>query len=121
MRTNKRVLVVDDDRSLRELLMMAIEAEGYDVAGARDGLEALDKVAAWSPRLILLDLMMPRLDGAGFAAELERRGLRPTIPILVMSANLGMRHVCAQLRAEGCVAKPFELGQVLEEVAHMAA
>jgi two-component system, chemotaxis family, chemotaxis protein CheY len=120
-RVTKTLLVVDDDPDLRAVLGEALESEGYAVALAADGLEAIRKINGLRPALILLDIMMPRMDGFAFAEELERRGLRSEMPILVLSAGGRAERAAERIGAEGYVAKPFELGQLLDEVSRLAA
>lgn len=113
---NRPILVVDDDAGLREILELALQSEGYTVRVARDGLEGLAFVGEQVPGLVLLDWMMPRLDGPGFAAELARRGLRPGLPILLLTAANAAGERAAQIQADGVLAKPFELPDLLGEV-----
>jgi two-component system response regulator MprA len=113
------VLLVDDDPGIRGALGALLEDEGYRVVEACDGLEALDRVEADRPSLILLDLMMPRLDGYGFTRELRRRGLSPAIPIVVITADgLGCQKV-APLEVEACMSKPFEIDDLLDTVSRL--
>src|SRR5438445_9922061 len=81
------ILVVDDDPSIRHLLRLALRGEDYEVALARDGVEALAKVGEAVPALILLDLNMPQMDGATFLSELRHRGLCFGTPVIVLSAG----------------------------------
>jgi OmpR family response regulator RpaB len=111
--------VIDDDPQVRGLLQLTLEQAGYGVTTACDGQDAIERLSFSRPSLVLLDLMMPRLDGFGFTAELERRGLRPAVPILVVSATDRAGEKAAQLRAEGYVAKPFDLTHLLSEVARL--
>src|SRR5947209_16860309 len=73
------ILIVDDDEAIRQTLAELLEEEGYQVATAADGLEALAQVVAAPPALILLDISMPRMDGFDFARELSERRLRDSI------------------------------------------
>jgi CheY-like chemotaxis protein len=114
------VLVVDDDEPLREVIVDALRGEGYRVVAACDGLEALERLEGEAPALILLDWMMPRLDGAGFATELRRR-LDRDIPIVVMTAGGAARSHAARIGAVGYLNKPFELAVLLDQVAHHVA
>jgi CheY-like chemotaxis protein len=114
------ILVVDDDPGLREILELALYSEGYSVLVARDGLEALATIEDELPSLVLLDWMMPRLDGPGFARELDRRGLRGRVPILLLTAANGAEERAAQISAESVLAKPFELPDLLGEVDRLA-
>ena len=81
------VLVVDDDLGLRETLRALLELEGYEVALAGDGLDALRALEGLSPDAILLDLMMPRMNGEEFVQELSRRGRQAEFPIIILSAD----------------------------------
>jgi two-component system response regulator MprA len=114
------VLVVEDDAGLQETLQAVLTLEGYEVIIAGDGLDALAKVDRHRPALVVLDLMMPRLDGFGFVAALEQRGLRPGLPILILTADGRAPQKARQLRAEGCLTKPFDLDLLLGEVARLA-
>jgi CheY-like chemotaxis protein len=82
-----RALVVDDDEDCRRLARQVLESEGWSVIEARDGREGLERVATTPPDLIILDLMMPELDGFHFAEELGRDASRRAIPILVVTAR----------------------------------
>jgi CheY-like chemotaxis protein len=80
-----RVLVVNDDARLAETVSALLSSEGYDTRVAPDGLAAIDALAGWPADLVLLDLIMPHLDGWGF---LRRRALEPALsrfPVLVWS------------------------------------
>src|SRR5438067_1097627 len=81
------VLVVDDDGPARELLRRALERDGRAVVEAEDGRAALERVAAERPALILLDLMMPGMDGFEFVAELRQREDWRAIPVVVITAR----------------------------------
>ena len=88
---------------------------------ARDGYEALDRVRESSPSLVVLDLMMPRLDGRGFIREAQRLGLRDQLKILVVTAASRAEEEMASLNAEGYLDKPFSLFDLLEQVERLAA
>jgi PAS domain S-box-containing protein len=111
------VLVVDDDDSLRSLIAHTLRDEGYELATASDGVEALDRIAAAPPSLILLDWMLPRLGGKEFADELRNRHPGLDVPILVMTAG-GVAHERAvSIGATGYLSKPFELDLLVDQVA----
>ena len=110
------VLIVEDDPSVRDVLQVVLDSEGYEVVLAADGFEALDRLDEGLPDLVLLDLMLPRLDGASVVAELERRGLWPGIPIVVLSAATQADRWAAGIRADGFIAKPFDIDVLLDEV-----
>src|SRR5512138_1723932 len=108
------VLVVDDERDIREAVSEVLEDEGYEVLGARDGAEALSKSRAHHPDVILLDLMMPGMNGWEFRKAQEGDPELRAIPVIVLSA-LGR---VSGLEAAEFLQKPFELDQLLTAVRH---
>ncbi len=110
------VLVVDDDPAIRDFVSIALEDEGYRVETAPNGQEALDKVRRDPPDAILLDIMMPTLDGWEFLAHWRMLSARCQAPVLVMSA-VGGRCLARQLGARDFLAKPFDLDTLLGRVA----
>jgi CheY-like chemotaxis protein len=117
---DRTVLVVEDDPELLETLEELLETEGYRVTVAKDGLDALAKLGDPLPAVILLDVMMPRMDGYAFAAELERRGLHPGIPILILTADGRAQQKAERIGAAGYLEKPFHLTDLLGQVARFA-
>jgi CheY-like chemotaxis protein len=117
---SKHVLVIDDDPGLQETLQATLESEGYEVTIAADGLDALEKLQSLTPAVIVLDLMMPRMDGYAFAHELEARGLRPSIPIMILTADSRARQKVQSVKPDAFLAKPFEITELLDEVARLA-
>jgi DNA-binding response OmpR family regulator len=109
----RRVLVVDDDPDILDALSEILEAEGYDVQRARNGREALQRLEQGLPDLVLLDLMMPVMDGWEFARSLDP-GARP--PIIVLSADRNVSAKAKEIGALGWLAKPFELSDLLAAV-----
>ena len=110
------VLVVDDDPDILEAICDVLEVEGYRVARARQGQEALERVGEERPRAILLDLMMPVMDGIAFAEALRARTGGERIPIVVISADGNPQRAVA-VGAQGFLAKPFDIDALLAEVA----
>ena len=117
-----RVLVVDDEQPLRDLMRMVLEGEGYEVETATNGAEALATAATFAPQVILLDMSMPVMDGRAFAEAYRRRGPPPPLaPIVVVTAAGDARARAEQLRAAGFIAKPFDIDQLAQRVAAVAA
>jgi two-component system OmpR family response regulator len=112
------ILVVDDDRDLRELLATLLEEEGYEVATANDGRSALEEVRRHRPTLILLDMKMPVMDGWHFCANLREAGVPPPIVVITAAANAEGR--AAEVGADGWLSRPFELDALLTLVHHFA-
>ena len=108
------ILVVDDDPNILDVVSELLDMEGYRVATANNGAEALLFVEKQEPSLVLLDMRMPVLDGWGFAKELKARGV--TLPILVMTAAQNARIWAEEIGAQGFVAKPFEVPALLDAV-----
>jgi len=113
------VLVVDDDPDILDAICDILEGEGYRVARARHGPEALERVTEEVPAIILLDLMMPVMDGLAFAQALRERRLAPQPPIVVISAD-GNPQKAAAVGAQGYLAKPFDIDALLVQVSTMA-
>ncbi len=106
-----RILVVDDDDAVRDMVKDVLDVEGYSVAAACNGAEALQVIERECPSLVLLDMRMPVLDGWGVARELRKRGLQ--VPIVVMTAASDAGHWADEIAADGCLAKPFDLSDLL--------
>jgi CheY-like chemotaxis protein len=118
--THPLVLVVDDDPDILDAICDILEGEGYRVARARHGVEALERVEAEPPAIILLDLMMPVMDGLAFAQALRERPGKEGIPIVVISAD-GNPQRAASVDAAGYLAKPFDIDALLSQVAQMTS
>jgi len=110
------ILVVDDDPDILEALSEILEAEGFEIRRARNGKEALERLEPDPPKLILLDLMMPVMDGWEFAQRLRQKTNLPRIPIIVLSADRNVGNKALDIGAVGHLAKPFELNDLLEMV-----
>ena len=108
-----RVLVVDDDRAVRDSLRRSLEFNGYDVALATDGADALARIAQQPPDAVVMDVMMPRLDGIETTRALRAAG--NVLPILVLTARdtVGDRVEGLDAGADDYLAKPFALEELL--------
>jgi CheY-like chemotaxis protein len=109
------VLVVDDDDGIRNAVRALLEDEGYRVLAAGNGLEALTVCDEVLPSLILLDLMMPKMDGITFV-EMLRRDHATLPPVLVLSASQRAPQQVRQMGVAGYLAKPFDLDELLSAV-----
>lgn len=117
----KRVLVVDDDAEVRSSVADVLEEEGFDVQTAENGLHGLRVLAGGpQPDVILLDLMMPGMDGWGFMGELRRSPQLERIPVVVFSAHGDPRAVAAQLQAAGHLRKPLRLDELVQAIERCA-
>jgi two-component system, OmpR family, response regulator MprA len=111
-----RILVVDDDRAVRESLRRSLSFNGYSVELAHDGLEALEMIANDRPDALVLDVMMPRLDGLEVCRQLRSTG--DDLPILVLTARDSVSERVAGLDAgaDDYLPKPFALEELLARV-----
>lgn len=105
------VLVVDDEPSIVQFIGAALEDEGFDVSTAADGRRAVEMVTEDRPDLVVLDMMLPRLNGDGVASELRR--LHGDIPILVITADGSAREKADRVGAFAYLHKPFDLDRLL--------
>jgi DNA-binding response OmpR family regulator len=111
-----RILVVEDDELLREALAEVLADDGHDVRTATNGVDALGELEVWEPEVIVLDLMMPIMDGFAFREEQRRRDLRSDVPVLVLSAVRDLDAAADRVDAAACLPKPFRLEEVLASV-----
>ncbi len=115
-RVHGDVLVVEDDDSIRETLRELLEDEGYGVLWAENGVEALRQLRTCTPRVILLDLMMPVMNGWQLRKELQRDPALAHIPVVVVSAEHMLDQKVGALAAQAYLSKPFELEALLRTV-----
>jgi two-component system chemotaxis response regulator CheY len=109
----RRVLVVDDDPSIQGFLAEALADEGYEVRTAGNGREALGVLGSWLPDLILLDLMMPEMDGWVFRAAQRTMPEVAEVPVIVLSATRDLTTKVQSLAPAEVFAKPFDLERLL--------
>jgi two-component system response regulator MprA len=111
-----RILVVDDEPAVRDSLRRALSLEGYDVDLAADGAEALEAVSQTDPDAILLDVLMPRVDGLDVARRLRGKGVRTPILMLTARDEIEDRVAGLDAGADDYVVKPFALEELLARV-----
>ena len=117
----ERILIVEDDRALREVNSTYFELEGYEVRQAANGREAVDLLAGWQPDIILLDLMMPVMDGWGFRAAQMGDPAIADIPVVVFSGGMVSRQDVARLKPTALLQKPAMLRAVVRTVKEVLA
>jgi two-component system, chemotaxis family, chemotaxis protein CheY len=115
---SRTVLVVDDDPDILQTLALCLATEGYQVVMAANGKEALEQLGRERPACILLDLMMPVMDGWQFVHEMDTRQLR-NAPLLILSADRAVQGHAVKLRADAYLAKPFDLDELLGKVSQL--
>lgn len=102
---SKRVLVVEDSPVSRDLVMEIVRSAGYPVAGAEDGLLALELLSTFRPDLVLTDLEMPRLDGLELTRRMRRQGLTTPVVVITTRASDGERRDCMEAGADAFIDK----------------
>ena len=111
-----KILVIDDEPMVREAVGRVLSSEGYAVAFAHDGAEAIASLSASPPDVILLDLMMPGMNGRQFLSAL-RTDMGLDLPVVVMTAVHGLGQRAISLGATDVVEKPFDVDELLNKVA----
>ena len=111
-----RILVVDDEPEVRAAVEDGLAVEGYEVRGAADGLAALSDVAAWRPDAIVLDVMMPVLDGLGVCRQLRAMGDRTPVLVLTALDSVSERVDGLEAGADDYLVKPFALDELIARV-----
>ena len=111
------VLVVDDDPAIRGVVADALRDEGYAVDIAAHGREALEAMRVRRPATIVLDLMMPVMDGFSFMQACHLEQLCDDVPIVVISAVADALQRVLEVPVHACIAKPFDLDDLIRTVA----
>jgi len=111
-----RVLVVDDEPQVVWVLRFGLESEGYDVATARNGVEALEQISIHRPELMVLDVMMPKMDGWTVLRELAKlpAAERPRVVMVTALASVDDKAKATALGADAYVPKPFDVDELLQ-------
>lgn len=119
--TKPKILIVEDDPDLRTILRMQLGSCGFDVTEAPDGAAGFEQVQREKPDVIILDLMMPVLDGFGFLKRVRSiRGFQ-SVPVLILTASEDERHRIrgSLYEADDYMTKPYDLDELTEKVASL--
>lgn len=116
-----RILIVEDEPDITELVKSRLEAAGYKTLSAKDGVEGLEKVRKEKPDLILLDVLMPRMDGITVALRLKKDPSTRAIPIMIISVTKGPDEegLAKRIGAEEYLYKPFDPEEFLTKVGRL--
>lgn len=114
--TAKKILIIDDEKHIAEAIKLNLRMLGHDVLHAINGLEGLNFYSEYQPQLVIVDLMMPEIDGFGVITEIRKRDAK--IPILVISAKEQVKEKikCLSLGVDDYLSKPFDLDEFLLRV-----
>jgi len=114
---NHRILIVEDDIGLSNMLMVTLQAAGYTVMTAPNGVEGMKTAIAQMPDLIITDVLMPVMDGFKFFKKLKSNKITATIPVIILTARGQMRDTFKIYEADEFLEKPSETGLLLQKVA----
>lgn len=116
--SERKVLVVDDEVNITQIMEFSIGAEGYDVVTAANGEEAISKARKEQPNLIILDIMMPKVDGYEVCRVLKRDPLTKRIPVILLTAKGREidKRLGYEVGASDYVVKPFSPSQLINKV-----
>lgn len=117
------ILTVDDSRTMRDMLKLALEGAGYRVVQAVDGVDGLDVLERETPQVIITDINMPRLDGFGFISSVRANSQFLGVPILVLTTESSQekRATARRAGATGWIVKPFDSGKLVDVIRRVAA
>jgi DNA-binding response OmpR family regulator len=116
MAVTRRILIVEDQADVAQLIEVVLKGEGYTVAIARDGAQGLMLARDWKPDLILMDIMLPGVDGGTLISRLRQEEETSELPIIAMSASRTLRDRTGELEADALLSKPFDVDALLVQV-----
>lgn len=114
----KKILIIDDEPVIRETLGRFLRTMDYEILFAQDGLEGLEKTKAFHPNLVIVDILMPRMDGFSFCSILKKDTKTARIPVLFLTGQgrLGDAEMALAEGAGGFLTKPFDFSRIMEKV-----
>ncbi|WP_378944781.1 response regulator [Mesorhizobium sp. ANAO-SY3R2] len=117
------ILTVDDSRTMREMLKMALSQAGYRVVQAEDGVHGLEVLRQETPQVIVTDINMPRMDGFGFIEQVRADDAYRGIPILVLTteSDAVKKDRARRAGATGWIVKPFDPTKLIDAIRRVAA
>ena len=121
MDERRRVLIVDDDETIRGFLIELLADEGYESRVASNGAEGLQILRDWRPDAIMLDVMMPVMDGWTFRQAQRALPGAAAVPVIVLSASRDLDASCDDLAPDAILARPFDLAPLLDTLERLIA
>lgn len=117
----KRILIVDDEPTIIEMVQIRLEVAGFDVLSAENGQEGLEKVRREKPDLVILDIMMPKMNGYQVCRELKKDEATKKIPVILFSAKSqeSDKFWGEECGADAYILKPYEIEELLAKIHHL--
>lgn len=118
----KKILAVDDSKTILSIVVQTLESAGYETLQAEDGIQGLEVLEGSAPDLIITDINMPRLDGFGFIERIRRSERYRAIPILVLTTESDpqKRERARKAGATGWIVKPFDAAKLIDTVGRLS-
>ena len=113
---SKKILIIDDEPEMVELIKLRLQANNLEVITASEGEEGLDKMIKDKPDLVILDIMMPNMDGYSFLRETRRDPFIAKIPIIVLTAKPDMKDLFGLEGIKDYIIKPFEADELMQKI-----
>lgn len=116
--SKKKILIVEDEESLLKLESILLTSRGYEVKGVADGQAALDVVVTMKPDLVLLDIMLPEIDGFEVCRQIKTNEATKHIPVIMLTAKKSREDMARgeQVGADWYITKPFKSAMVIETI-----
>lgn len=116
--SRKKIMVVEDEESLLKLESILLTSRGYQVCSMQNGREALDSLQKESPDLVLLDVMLPEIDGFEVCRQIKENPLTCHIPVILLTAKKGREDMARgeEVKADWYITKPFKSAMVIETI-----
>lgn len=121
--SKKKILIVEDEESLLKLESILLTSRGYEVKGVADGRSALESIAAVKPDLVLLDIMLPEMDGFEVCRQIKSDEATRHIPVIMLTAKKSREDMIKgeQVGADWYITKPFKSAMVIETIQRFLA
>jgi twitching motility two-component system response regulator PilG len=119
----KKILIVEDEESLLKLESILLTSKGYDVKGVADGRAALETVVSMMPDLVLLDIMLPEIDGFEVCRQIKESDATKHIPVIMLTAKKSREDMARgeKVGADWYITKPFKSAMVIETIQRFIA
>ncbi len=112
----KKILIIDDEPNIAKMIGSRLQANGYDIETAENGEDGLKKVESASPDLIILDVLMPVMDGFEFFKNIKKDPEKSQVPVIVLTGRGGMKDTFEAMDADEFVSKPFDATDLVTKV-----